>query len=145
VAKTDDFLNITYTNLCKFLDQDEINISELDFFNAVLRYELRIWTIMLMNSSVKFYLLIFVFIWFLAGLSTSASARTWKILLRTCVWFFMLLWHWSASHWWLPRSLHSKSCQSSFWHPSKLLLSFSICLWNWKNGEFCFVNILHNF
>jgi len=38
VAKSDDFLNITYSNLCKFLDQDEINISELDFFNAVLRW-----------------------------------------------------------------------------------------------------------
>jgi len=31
-------LNITFSNLCKFLDQDEINISELDFFNAVLRW-----------------------------------------------------------------------------------------------------------
>jgi len=38
VAKTDDFLNITFSNLCKFLDQDEINISELDFFNSVLRW-----------------------------------------------------------------------------------------------------------
>jgi len=38
VAKTEDFLNITFQNLCKFLDMDEINISELEFFNAAMKW-----------------------------------------------------------------------------------------------------------
>jgi hypothetical protein len=38
VAKANDFMNMTYPNLCKFLDEDRINISELDFFNALLRW-----------------------------------------------------------------------------------------------------------
>jgi len=38
VAKGNDFMNMTFANLCKFLDEDRINISELDFFNALLRW-----------------------------------------------------------------------------------------------------------
>ena len=65
----------------------------------------------------------------------SVSVKTWKILLRIFVWFFMTHWHWYDSHWCLQRSSHFKSCQNSSSHPLRSLLSFSTCLLNWKNGK----------